>query len=264
MLQIQTIPGSSKSNSYITLADAEQYFTNYGRITPDATWNTLTDNQKSYALILAAQALNTLTYKGKKIIKSQPLAFPRYNWVQINNLGKKQFNTFDEATNSDNIYLVVSNAVVDVSNNTFVFSSSINTEYLEDDLVIKVDGVSNNSGYFTVKSYDDTSITVYETLTDEVGVTLDVYPTQIYGVPQNVKYAQAELAWIVIDTNIFQKNITDSTMPEPSFIKIGGAISLQFTKGVPKLKFGSSTLVPSDIVYLLLSEWISATGGAVV
>jgi len=72
------------ANSYGTLVEAESYYSTYNRLGDSNTWNNLTDDQKKFSLVIAAQVLNTYSFRGMKCIKNQKLAFPRYTYAQLN------------------------------------------------------------------------------------------------------------------------------------------------------------------------------------
>ena len=61
-------------NSYVTLAEAEEYFSN--RLDVDA-WATASETLKSQSLTTAAMVLDGLTWKGEAVDASQMMAFPR-------------------------------------------------------------------------------------------------------------------------------------------------------------------------------------------
>ena len=66
-------------NSYVTLAEAESIITNtYTSDSPELKkWNLLSRDDKIIVLRNSALALNNLRYKGRKMQRRQPLAFPR-------------------------------------------------------------------------------------------------------------------------------------------------------------------------------------------
>lgn len=63
------------TNSYISIADAEEYFV--VRLRSD-TWYGATENEKAQALITATRQIDRLAFRGVKKSSSQALAFPRY------------------------------------------------------------------------------------------------------------------------------------------------------------------------------------------
>lgn len=63
------------TNSYISIADADIYFA--CRIHSEV-WSTATDDDKAKALISATRQIDRLSFKGRKILTNQALAFPRY------------------------------------------------------------------------------------------------------------------------------------------------------------------------------------------
>lgn len=63
------------TNSYISVADADEYFS--CRLHSEV-WSAATDDDKAKALITATRQIDRLSFKGRKILSSQDLAFPRY------------------------------------------------------------------------------------------------------------------------------------------------------------------------------------------
>ena len=264
-MELITTPAYLYTNSYITLEEADSYFTAYDRVPSDSSWYNLTDAQKEYALILAAYALNTLPYKGYKVTKEQPLAFPRYSDYDIRKGLNIVYDTFEDAVDDDNLTPVVLSAGVDISGNQFVLQDTNKDFSLVKKLqVIKVDGFVNNSGYFTVKKATNTTITPYETLTDETGTGIDIYITPIPGIHDNIRQAQAEMAWQVINTNVFQKDIED--MPEPPIrsLDLGGVLRIDYRNQIFNNRFDFGQSSPLDMVYYLLSPWLTAVRGRFV
>jgi hypothetical protein len=62
------------TNSYISLADADEYFT--ARLHSDL-WNTAATDEKAQALITATRQIDRLPFRGVKRLSNQALAFPR-------------------------------------------------------------------------------------------------------------------------------------------------------------------------------------------
>ena len=268
MFDLITTPAYPYANSYLTLREAEEYYEYYNRIPADASWRNLTDNQKKYALILAAHALNELTYKGAKFTPDQPLAFPRITWFEKSNGIKKTYNSFDDAVNSSNLVTILTNAYVEAINNSFIILESGITYpvYLRKLNVIKIDGFYFNSGYFSIKEKpSDTMISVFEDVENEMPPSggVDMYLTPIPAVPENVKFAQAELAWQLIDVSIFQKNILDASEPPIRSFNLWGAITIHYQSKYEETKFSTQQTTPIDIVKFLLSPWLGI-GGRIV
>lgn len=70
--------GVSGANSYIEVADADQYHENFGN--PSA-WSSLSDDDKKEHLRIATQYVDLSSkghWKGDKVDKNQALAWPRY------------------------------------------------------------------------------------------------------------------------------------------------------------------------------------------
>lgn len=70
-----TLSGAN-SNSYITLADAEIYFSERLHTT---TWDSATEDQKNRALIMATKRIDQEEFYGDRSTSTQKLKFPRNN-----------------------------------------------------------------------------------------------------------------------------------------------------------------------------------------
>jgi len=68
------------TNSYLSIADAEEYFTT--RIRSDS-WYGATEDEKAQALITATRQIDRLALRGTKKLSSQALAFPRYPNTEV-------------------------------------------------------------------------------------------------------------------------------------------------------------------------------------
>lgn len=72
---IDATASGTSSNSYVTLAEANQYFDDRPGST---TWTSATDDQKSQALLYATKMIDKLNaFQGEKSVVGQALAFPR-------------------------------------------------------------------------------------------------------------------------------------------------------------------------------------------
>lgn len=70
-----TITLTVDTNTFISLADAETYFSE--RLNSDV-WDAEDDEDKKKALIMATKRINKLPFIGEQEVETQPLAFPRY------------------------------------------------------------------------------------------------------------------------------------------------------------------------------------------
>jgi hypothetical protein len=297
-MELITSIASHKANSYITLTDAESYFSSYNIIASSDSWNDLTDDKKKLALSLAAMALNTLSYRGVPVTIEQRLAFPRYTWDQVNPkkyvptthrdivnsyrgayyVGKRryQYQNFFWATQDTELDTIVINGDISVSSNTLLDgSSSADAFYtpqyygeLEYNQVIKVVGLSTDT-YLTVKDIasDGSYVEIKESIDDEAAPSggVDIYATPIFGYPDEVGYAQAELAYQVINTDLFQKDV--GAMPDvmPMSFDLGGTLSARYGRELfGTSKFSKDRTSPLDIVYYLLGPWLASIGGRCV
>jgi hypothetical protein len=273
-MDLITTPASHKNNSYLTLTQAETYLDSYGRV--DASWDDLSENQKKLALALAANALNTFKYRGKPVTITQKLAFPRFTWYQINKEGKTQYKSFFWATRSEELTSIISSGDIKVENNKLVdVSSSADGFYspyyygdIDINQIIKVTGLSTDT-YLTVKDIDSDGewMEIKEDITDESAPSggVDVEATPLFGFPDEVGYAQAELAYQVINTDIFQADIGELPDPLPESFDLGGTLSVRYGSRIfGTSKYSKDQTSPLDIVYHLLGSWISSVGGGVV
>ena len=275
-MELVTTPAHHTSNSYLTLTAAESYLSTYGRVASSDTWNDITDDQKKLALALAANALNTFKYRGKPVTIAQKLAFPRFTWYQLNKEGKTQYKSFFWATRSEELTSIISsgdikvesNKLVDVSSSADGFYSPYYYGDIDINQIIKVTGLSTDT-YLTVKDIDADGewVEIKETIGDEAAPSggVDIESTPLFGFPDEVGYAQAELAYQVINTDIFQADIGDLPDPLPESFDLGGTLSVRYGSRIfGTSKFSKDQTSPLDIVYHLLGPWISSVGGGVV
>lgn len=267
-------PAHHNANSYITLGNADTYLFDYDRLASSNTWEGLTDDQQRFALSIAASALNAFNYKGKPVTQTQNLAFPRYTWYQINQEGKSQYKNFFKATQDlitiveDGEIAVSNNRLVDQSSSADAFYQPLLNEKIDINQVIKVTGLSTNK-YLTIKDIDTDGsyIATKESISSESapsgGVKIEATP--IFGVPAQVGQAQVEIAIQVIDSEIFQSEIGTMPEPMPASFDLGGTLSVRYANTImSQSKFSKDKTSPIDIVYYLLSPWLSSVGGGVV
>ena len=69
---------SATANSYVTLAEANDYFET---VPNSSTWTDKTDDQKNRALIDATRWIDTLNFYGTRCDNGQALKFPRNNYT---------------------------------------------------------------------------------------------------------------------------------------------------------------------------------------
>jgi hypothetical protein len=253
------------ANSYGTLAEAEAYFASYDRLGNSATWDDLADDQKKYALMLAAQVLNTFSFRGLKCTKAQKLAFPRYTYDQLNG-DYSQLDSFYDITYTK----IIDEEELNVSNNRFISTSSSADDfedYVNDGLYINqmIKVVRSDTEYLTISDLDIDGewLEVNEDIEEETDLTTTIYSSDIFGYPQEVKYAQFELAYQVVDTKLFQGTVgAETEYPIWSF-NISGAMTVRYKMSLSNAsKFEHSA--PLDIVYYLLGPWIAGVKGGLV
>jgi len=267
-MELITIPGHPKHNSYITLDYADNYFAEYSRVDSDSSWNTLTTNQKKYALILAAYLLNTLSYRGIKAIQTQPLAFPRYKTSDLKFLNVSQFSNFDEVIDPSNLYTLGTglNILLDSASRQIVFYDDVDLSYVRYLDILKIDGLYDDSLYLTVNSVNNDSIKVLEPIENTISPSsgVDIYVTKLIGIEENIRLAQAEVAFQIINISVFQKDIEDNPIPQVKSFNLGGALSVQYSNILRRTRMDNLSTTPSDIIYMLLSPWLTSTRWAVV
>jgi hypothetical protein len=266
-MDLITIPAYHTSNSYGTLAQAEAYFSSYDRLGDSETWSDLSDNQKKYALMLAAKMLNTFKFRGEKVTRQQKLAFPRFTPYQIITEEMTQLATFYDIT----FEAIVEDEELEVEDNKFIstetsqdtFYTAFDDEELVLDQLIKV--VRSGTEYLTVVDIDADGawIQVKEDIEEETDLTTTIYVSDIFGFPAEIAQAQYELAFQVVDTKIFQGTVGEETeFPVASF-NIQNALSVRYSTEMFKSnKFESSGAI--DIVYHLLGNWMAGVKGGVV
>jgi hypothetical protein len=256
------------ANSYGTLSEAEAYFDKYGRLGDDATWDTLSINQKEYALILAAEILNTFSYRGSKVIKNQRLAFPRFTNDQL----KQGYSTLDtyfdveytSIVSNKDLSIDSENKFIDLDTPQDVFLKYINNSLFLNQ-VIKVQR-SGDTEYLTIKDMDNDEgnwIQVWEDIEEYTDLTTSISSLNIFGFPEQIKFAQFELAYQVVDTKIFQGTVGDASDFPVSSFNISGAITVRYRKELfTANKFENSNQI--DIVYHLIGNWMSSIHGGLV
>lgn len=117
-------------NSYISLADADDYFKT--RLNSD-TWTNATDEDKKKALITATKHIDYYNFIGRKENADQPLEFPRtyfhditpfYQYDQEITDGEKPDELLD-ATCEEAIALLAQNTAIDEKQQQGIESESI-------------------------------------------------------------------------------------------------------------------------------------------
>ena len=275
-MELITTPAKHNSNSYISLTEAESYFTTYDKIASSDPWNDLSDDKKKYALVLAAQAINTFNFKGKKVVENQALAFPRFSKRQVRNDEVEQFRDFFQATRSENLYKIIDGGDISISNNQLVDNSSSQDAFFKPlsegnlyyNQIVKQEGLSVDT-YLTITDIelDGSKATVKEDISDESapsgGVT--VYSTPLFGFPDEVGYAQAEMAYQFISSTLFQAEANQLPGLMPKSWDLGGNLSVTYMdRLMGNSKFSPDQSSPIQIVYLFLGSWLTSIKGTVV
>lgn len=275
-MTLVTTPADNQANSYYTLTQAESYFTTNDRVSSGDSWNGLSSDKKEYALALAAKALNTFKFKSKPVTKTQPLAFPRFSWYQINKEGRTQYKDFFFATRSENLTQLINSGTISISSNKLMDGTSSADafygphyrETLDYGQLIKQVGLSCDT-YLTVLDIaeDGSYIKIKEDISDESTPSggVDIYTTPLFGFPDNVGKAQAEIALQYVNTNIFQAEI--NKLPEPMVrdFDLSSTISVRYMNEIfGQSKFSTDKSNSLDIIYLLLGDWIASITGRMV
>ena len=259
-------PAYHTSNSYGTLAQAEAYFTSYDRLSTSATWDDLTDTQKKFALVLAANVLNTFKFRGEKCNKQQKLAFPRISYQHLLNDWTPVASFYDieyETILEDTEFEVANNRFVSTSTDANDFYDYIDDKDIQVGQIIKV--VRSDTEYLTIADMDIDGewIQVKEDIEEETDLTTSIYASNIFGFPNEVMYAQFELAYQVVDTKLFQGTVGKEVEQPISSFYIAGAMHVKYASEMFKTNtFDNAS--PIDIVHYLLSDWLAGIRGATV
>lgn len=266
-MNLITTPAYHTSNSYGTLDQAEAYFASYNRIALDDNWNMLSDNNKAYALSIAAQLLNTFNFRGKPVTLQQKLAFPRFNNYQVFSEGKTSLNTFYDITFdalvSDVELSVADNKFTDISTNANMFVNYVEDKDINIGQLIKV--VRAGTEYLTVHDMDIDGawIQVKEDVEAETDLTTTIYVSDIYGYPDEIMWAQFELAHQVVSTRIFQATVGENLDAPVQSFYMPGALQVRYKDEMFRAnKFENSQAI--DIVYSYLGNWLAAVKGTVI
>lgn len=81
---IVTTVGATNANSYVDLVAAEAYFDN---LLSASSWSAATSDDRTRALLVAAQRLNNENWQGNRAKKDQALAWPRAGVIKPDGLG---------------------------------------------------------------------------------------------------------------------------------------------------------------------------------
>jgi len=266
-MDLITTPAYHTSNSYGTIAQADSYLATYARLSCPNTWDVLSENQKKYALFIAAKLLNTFGFRGKPVTRQQSLAFPRFTNYQVVHEKKDSIGTFYDIDYQKIIdkqdLIVTDNKFVDESTSADIFYNDLNDEDLQLNQLIKV--VRGNTEYLTIKDIDSNGewIEVKETIESESDPTTTIYTSDIYGFPDEIMWAQFELAYQVVDTRIFQATVGQNLEKPVASFYIAGAMHVKYEQELFKAnKFQNSEAL--DVVYYLLGDWLAGIKGRMV
>lgn len=258
-------PAYHKSNSYGTVAQADAYFASYSRLSCSNTWDVLSANQKRYALIIAAKVLNTFKFRGEKCNKQQNLAFPRIpaqnlnTYSPLNSFYDIEYETIVEDTE----FNVNDNKFISTNTSANDFYDYIDDKDIQIGQLIKV--IRSTTDYLTIVDMDVDGewIQVKEDIEEETDLSTSIYAADLFGFPDDVMYAQFELAYQVVDTKLFQGTVgKEAEKPIASFY-IAGAMHVKYASEMVRINtFDNSS--PIDIVHYLLSDWLAGIRGATV
>jgi hypothetical protein len=68
--------GSPEANSYLTIAEADEYLSSRDGFDKES-WEALSEDSKALRLILGTMAVDSLNFRGARATRTQALAFPR-------------------------------------------------------------------------------------------------------------------------------------------------------------------------------------------
>ena len=259
-------PAYHSSNSYGTLSQAEAYFASYNRLGCSNTWDALSDNQKEFALVIAANILNTFNFRGEKCNKQQKLAFPRIPPQQLLNGASPISSFYDiwyETIIEDTEFDVENNKFVSVTTDADDFYDFIENKTIQIGQLIKV--VRGATEYLTIADMDGDGgwIQVKEDIEEESDPTTSIYAADIFGFPNEVMWAQFELAYQVVDTKLFQGTVGKEVEQPISSFYIAGAMHVKYASEMFKINpFDNSS--PINMVHYLLGDWLAGVRGATV
>jgi len=266
-MNLITTPAYHTSNSYGTVEQADAYFATYSRMADDDAWLFLSDNQKEYALYIAAQLLNTISFRGKPVTLQQKLAFPRFTNYQVFTEGKTSLQTFYDieftSLIADVDFYVTDNKFIDTSSSANAFYEYVTDKDINIGQLIKV--VRGGTEYLTIHDMDIDGdwIQVKEDIEEESGLTATIYVSDIYGFPDEVMWAQFEMAYQVVSTRIFQATVGENVEQPVQSFYMPGALQVRYTTEMFKTnRFENSGAL--DIMYSLLGNWIAGVKGVTV
>jgi predicted small secreted protein len=226
----------------------------------------LSTNQKTYALIIGANILNTFSFRGEKCNKQQKLAFPRIspqnllgNYSQIASFYDIEYETIIDAEELN----VSNNRFVSTNSSADEFYTAIDDKDIQIGQLLKV--VRSSTEYLTIEDMDVDGewIQTKEDIEEESDLTTSIYAANIFGFPTEVMYAQFELAYQVVDTKLFQGTVGEEVNQPIASFYIAGAMHVKYAAEMFKINtFDNSS--PIDIVHYLLSDWLAGVRGATV
>lgn len=266
-MDLITTPAYHTSNSYGTLTQADAYFTSYNRLSASNTWDALSDNQKKFALYMAAKILNTFGFRGKPVTRQQSLAFPRYTNYQVVHEDKDSIATFYDIDYTKLIdeedFTVTNNRFYSTNSSADMFYNDLDDGDLLINQLLKV--VRGSTEYLTVKDIDIDGewLEVKEDIEEETDLTTTIYASDIFGFPDEIMYAQFELAYQVVDTKIFEGTVGKETESPISSFYIAGAMHVKYRDELFKANRFENT-VPMDIIYYFLGDWLAGVKGRMV
>lgn len=178
---INCIPTDPEATSYVSLAEANEYFANFYYTANE--WANAADSIKELALKNAAKVIDRLRFFDEKVSEYQKLKFPRCE--------------------SGGIFTVTISAADAENPKTKFTVNSINSTTLPTDFYkyygVKFKSGNNNYKYNQIKSYNpiDGSMELVSAAAEDlaVGDSLEI----ILKVPAEVKYAQCEIARSMIE-----------------------------------------------------------------
>ena len=109
--------------------------------------------------------------------------------------------------------------------------------------------------------WDDNYPSYEDDYLDYADIPTTVAPT----VPQEVKWAQSELAYQVVHSGILSVDVLAFPEREIKSFGLGGSLSIEFVGGLlNRTQFAKARISSTDIIELYLSRWIRSVNGGVV
>lgn len=181
-------PAHPQANSYISLAEANQYCEDqYGT----TSWSTASDSNKTKALIAATRIIDGLRFHYERLKDTQRLEFPR---------------------NDAYVFTSVPQSATNAVNGTVTNSNLADLDYMPDDfwnygaIWFYGQGNTNQNRYYLITDFDSATGTVTISGTFAVNLTATDNFQLIQEIPPEVKWAVCETAESILAGTLIQQN----------------------------------------------------------